>query len=119
MQFLMLTYSSQEGAEFWEAQSADEQAAGRQQHTDWFTANAEHLRGGHELSWPRQAGVVRESGRPKVLDGPFVESKEVLGGVIVLEAQDLETALQIAATWPSLELYPGARVEVIAAASDS
>jgi len=51
-----------------------------------------------------------------VLDGPFVESKEMLGGVIILEADSLEAAMDIAATWPSLEIYPGSKVDVIAVA---
>ena len=118
MQYLMLTYSSEEGAAHYEAQTAQEQATDRQRHTDWFEEHSAAIRGGHELSWPRIAGTIVEMGKPKVLDGPFVESKEMLGGVIILEAPSLQAALDIGATWPSLEIYPGSRVDVIAAASD-
>lgn len=117
MQYLMLTYTSEEGAAHYEAETPREQAAGRELHTDWFGAHAASIVGGHELSWPRVGGTIRESGKPRVLDGPFVESKEMLGGVIILEADSLEAALNIAATWPSLEIYPGSRVDVIAAAA--
>ena len=116
MQFLMLTYSSEEGAAHYEAQSPDEQAADRQRHTDWFVKYGDAIKGGHELSWPRIGGTIAEMGKPKVLDGPFVESKEMLGGVIILEADSLEAAMDIAATWPSLEIYPGSKVDVIAVA---
>lgn len=118
MEFLMLTYSSKEGAAAWEGQSPEDQAAGRVAHAEWFAANSSIIRGGHELSWPRRGGVIHHKGQPKVLDGPFVESKEVLGGVIVLDAESLEQALDIASTWPSFDLYPGTRVEVIATAGD-
>ncbi len=116
MQFLMLTYSSEEGAAHYESQSSEEQARDRQRHTDWFAEHTGAIRGGHELSWPRIGGTIREFGAPRVLDGPFIESKEMLGGVIVLEAGSLEDALEIAATWPALEIYPGSRVDVIAVA---
>lgn len=117
MQFLMLTYTSEAGAAHYEAETPDERAAGRQRHTEWFTDHAALIRGGHELSWPRVGGTIRQPGKPKVLDGPFVESKEMLGGVIVLEAESLEAALDVAATWPSLEIYPESRVDVIATSS--
>lgn len=117
MTYLMLTYVSEDGARLYEAQSADDQAAGRDQHTEWFTTHAARIRGGHELAWPPVAGVVRAQHQPQVLDGPFVESKEILGGVIVLEADSLDQALEIAAGWPSLEIYPGARVDVMQTSS--
>ena len=44
-------------------------------------------------------------------DGPFVETKEILGGFIVLDVADMEEALAIAAEWPSLDL-PGGAVTV-------
>jgi hypothetical protein len=55
----------------------------------------------------RPAADVRrvrvESGRTVVTDGPFTESKEVIGGFDVVEAPDLDAALAIAAE------HPGAR----------
>lgn len=117
MQFLMLTYSSEDGAAHYDAETPEEQAASRQRHVDWFADHAEHIRGGHELTWPPVGGVIREYRTPKPLDGPFVESKEMLGGVIILETDTVERALDLAATWPSLEIYPGTRVDVLATGS--
>lgn len=42
---------------------------------------------------------VRE-GKAMVTDGPFAETKEQLGGFFLIEANDLDTAIQIASKWP-------------------
>jgi hypothetical protein len=48
------------------------------------------------------ATTVRvRSGRLSVTDGPFAETKETLGGFFLIEAADLNEAIQIAAKWPS------------------
>ena len=70
MQFLMLTYSSEEGAAHYEAQSPDEQAADRQRHTDWFVKYGDAIKGGHELSWPRIGGTIVEQTDPEPMDAP-------------------------------------------------
>jgi hypothetical protein len=44
--------------------------------------------------------VTTRDGRPVVTDGPFAESKEVVGGFDIIEAPDLEAALRIAAGHP-------------------
>ncbi len=45
-------------------------------------------------------------------DGPFVESKEILGGFVIIEAADIEEALAIAGEWPSLETLPNSTVQL-------
>ena len=40
------------------------------------------------------------NGRTKVMDGPFSEAKEVLGGFNIIEARDMEEAVQIASEFP-------------------
>ena len=47
------------------------------------------------LSQPADSKVVRRGGgRPKTTDGPFAETKEHLGGFYLIEAPDLEAALE-------------------------
>jgi hypothetical protein len=46
-----------------------------------------------------------------VTDGPYLELKEVVGGVVFLAADDLDDAVSVAATWPGLR-SPGTSVEV-------
>ena len=40
------------------------------------------------------------NGKQTVLDGPFAEAKEVLGGFNLIEAEDMDEAVRIAATFP-------------------
>jgi hypothetical protein len=66
-------------------------------------------RGVHVLSAAlqsvRTATTVRvRDGRLSTTDGPFAETKETLGGIVLIEARDLSEALQVAAGWPSARL---------------
>ncbi|MFC5451144.1 YciI family protein [Paenibacillus aestuarii] len=49
----------------------------------------------------------RANGKVKVTDGPFVETKEMIGGVFLIEAQDIEEAIQIAALHPTVQVDKG------------
>jgi hypothetical protein len=57
------------------------------------------------LALPAEAmtGQVRD-GKKSATDGPFMETKEMLGGLIVIEAPDLNSAAQIAAGIPFAQL---------------
>ncbi|MGE5292455.1 MAG: YciI family protein [Micromonosporaceae bacterium] len=55
---------------------------------------------GHQLDTPDKAKTVRASG---ATDGPFMESKEVLGGYSLLETGTIDEAVEIAATWPGVD----------------
>jgi hypothetical protein len=53
------------------------------------------------LEAPHTATTVRvDGGRRHVTDGPFIESKEQLGGVVLLEVGDLDEAMQWAERTP-------------------
>ena len=59
------------------------------------------LRGGNRLS-PFSATTVRvRDGKRQVQDGPFAESRELLGGYMVIEVASLDAALEWAAKSPS------------------
>ena len=55
---------------------------------------------GYQLAPPETAKTVRVGG---VTDGPFIETKEALGGYSVLETDTIEEAVEIAQTWPGVE----------------
>jgi hypothetical protein len=61
---------------------------------------------------PDAGRVLRpqEGGAPRAADGPFVESKEVLGGYYIIDAANYDEAVQIAKDHPHLEY--GGIVEV-------
>ena len=59
----------------------------------------------HALQSVTTAATVRvRGGKRLVTDGPFAESKELVGGYFVLEVRDRAEALAIAARWPSARL---------------
>jgi hypothetical protein len=59
---------------------------------------------GDQLAPPRRARSVRvRGGKTMVTDGPFVETKEAIGGFDLLECGSLEEAIEIAATHPNAE----------------
>ena len=61
--------------------------------------------GGEALSATATATTLRQrDGKPVVTDGPFVESKEVLGGFYLLECASLDEALEWAARIPDARL---------------
>lgn len=51
---------------------------------------------------PETATTVRlDQGEPVIVDGPFVEGKEVISGYAEIEVADLDEALQMVKTWPA------------------
>ncbi|MCI0344845.1 MAG: YciI family protein [Chloroflexi bacterium] len=102
MRYIMLTYSGPRHTEWWKRASVDEKRADIDKVTAWFREHgaAGRIVGGEELGWPEQAKTLRKRG---MTDGPFIETKEILGGFITLEVPDEETALAVAGGWPGLE----------------
>ena len=67
--------------------------------------------GGQQLQGTESATTVRlENGEALLSDGPFVDAKEYLGGILVLEADNLDAATAIAARVPAARM--GGAVEV-------
>jgi hypothetical protein len=67
--------------------------------------------GGEQLQPVETATTVRvQHGQTLLTDGPFVEAKEHLGGYFLVDADDLDTALEIAARIPAARM--GGAVEV-------
>ncbi len=58
------------------------------------------LEAGSQLQGPETARTIRSGA---VTDGPFMETKEVLGGYSVIEADTLDEAVEIAKTWPGVD----------------
>jgi hypothetical protein len=81
-------------------------------HNAFGAENAKALKGGNALQPTGTATSIRtdSSGAVTVTDGPFVESKEVLGGYYLIEADDLDAAIAIAKQTPArfggVELRP-------------
>ncbi len=60
------------------------------------------------LEWSNTAVSVRvRDGKHVVIDGPFAETREVLGGYYIIDVENLDDAIRIA------ERHPGARVGTV------
>lgn len=67
--------------------------------------NSGRLIATNALQSASKASVVRiRDGDTSVTDGPFAETKEQIGGYFLIEAADFETAVRIAANWPSARI---------------
>ena len=66
-----------------------------------------HWAGGEALQSAREAVTLRRGdGRVLVTDGPYSETKEQIGGILHLEARDLNEAIQLMARHPGVRIGP-------------
>jgi hypothetical protein len=66
-----------------------------------------HFAGGEALQSPRNATTLRwQGGKLSITDGPYAETKEQLGGILVLEATDLNHAIQLMSKHPGVKAGP-------------
>lgn len=66
-----------------------------------------HFVGGEALQGPDTATTLRwKDGRVSVTDGPYAETKEHLGGILVLEARDLNHAIRLMSKHPGVKAGP-------------
>lgn len=90
---------------------------------DWLVQNG-FYQGGFGLQSTATATTLRRQGdKIAVLDGPFAETKEQLGGVMIIEASDLNHAIQLMSNHPGTkmggcwEIRPAANLEDLMAES--
>jgi hypothetical protein len=115
VRYVLFTYSGPERIADWQAMTAAEKQADIDRIKAWFAEHAPlgRIVGGEELGWPANARTVRKRG---ITDGPFIETKEMLGGFIIVEAESEAIALEMARTWPGI-VHDSDRVEVWPAGS--
>jgi hypothetical protein len=66
-----------------------------------------HFAGGEALQGPRNAVTLRwKNGKVSITDGPYAETKEQLGGILILEARDLNHAIQLMSQHPGVKAGP-------------
>lgn len=66
-----------------------------------------HFVGGEALQSARNATTLRwQNGKASITDGPYAEAKEQLGGILVLEANDLDQAIQLMSKHPGVKAGP-------------
>lgn len=68
---------------------------------------SQHFLGGEALGPARDAVTLTvRNGSVDVMDGPFSETKEVLGGILLLEANDLNHAIALMSRHPGVKIGP-------------
>ena len=111
MQYLLLIYDSEAT---WEKMSPTDQAKMYEEYgkfTNEIKAKGNHL-AGHQLKPVATATTVRvRDGKRVATDGPFAETKEQLGGFYLVEANNLDDAIEMAGKIPgarfgSVEVRP-------------
>jgi len=112
MKYLCLGYHDEQ---LWQAMSDRERSALMDEsfaYADYLKANG-HIIDDHALQSATTAATLRfEMGKEKVAvtDGPFAETKEQLGGLIILEASDLNHAIQLMSKMPCMSI--GGSIEI-------
>lgn len=118
MKYLLLLNNDKRDWDDWRNLSPDEAQAAREEEipkwNELFGWIAEHGLDvkGLELDDPLKARVIRvRDGETVVSDGPFAETKEVLGGYFLADCKDLDQAIELAQRVPlaskgSVEIRP-------------
>jgi hypothetical protein len=102
MKYLLLAYGNEEKCT---QLTQDEMAALAQKcntYDEELQATGRVISGG-SLDWASKS-LRRKGGKLSITDGPFADTKEVVGGLIILEADDFEEAVRLAS------LHPAARM---------
>ncbi len=112
MQFVLFIYQGSTplpGTERWNALPEVEQKRIYAEYAD--LSKTPGITPGLPLGLPKDAKTVRVSdGRTKTANGPYVDEAGAAGGYFVLEAKDLDAAIQVASRIPAARL--GGAVEV-------
>lgn len=119
MEYALLIYQEADFDARWEQASEAERAEVYAQHTRFgeLLESRGAARGGNELAVAAHATTVRKSsdtaGDGIVTDGPFAELAEHLGGYYLVEARDLDEALEYAQALPArtVEVRPITKLE--------
>jgi hypothetical protein len=101
MRYLCLVYSVEDPANAL-SESEEQALVDESLEYDDQLRKSGHLIVAHALQPPETALIVRvRSGRISVTDGPFTETKEQIAGFILIEARDLNEAIQLASKDPT------------------
>ncbi len=106
MKFLCLGYLDEKR---WDALADDQRQAliARCLAYDEVLKVGGHFAGGDCLDHARHARTLRRPDETvQITDGPFAETKEMLGGILHLEARDMDEAVELMSKHPGLEMGP-------------
>jgi hypothetical protein len=99
--YMLLIYGD---AQQWDAMTPEQAKAHDAAHASFRAAAGSKIVGGEELELAPMATTLRFGSVGNVIttDGPFLETKEALGGYYTLEAQDLDEVIKLASQLPEV-----------------
>lgn len=109
--YMLLIHGDQQK---WDDINPEERGRITEGHRRFMDAAGAAVVGGHELASAGTSTTLRSrgGGRPDVTDGPFLETKEVLGGFYVIEVADLDEAIRLGSLLPETAARYSAGVEI-------
>jgi len=112
MKYLLLFVGTRDDQDRWDKMSPEQIQAAMGGAGAWFEKYTQSgkITGGLQLQGYKGVTTVSESnGKRMVTDGPFIESKEVIGGIAIVDVNDLAEAQEMARAWPAgpVEIWPG------------
>ncbi|GAA1543257.1 YciI family protein [Kribbella lupini] len=106
-QYMFMLFDSEE---WYDQVTAEEWQSQMKLHNEFMAAveaAGARVVGGEALLPSSTASTIKKGdGEPLVTDGPFIETKEALGGFYIVDAKDLDQALELA------KLVPSGNIEV-------
>ena len=111
MKYVLLFVGTREDQDRWDKMTPEQVQASMGGAGEWFEkySRSGKIVGGEQLQGYKTVSTVRgDNGKRVVTDGPFIESKEVIGGFAVVEVKDRDEAEEMAKTWPAgpVEIWP-------------
>lgn len=106
MKFVCLGYADEKTFESMSKTEIDAAMEECFQYDDELRENG-HFVGGEALQSARKAATLwHKDGKVVVTDGPYAETKEQIGGILLLEARDLDHAVQLMSKHPGVRFGP-------------
>ena len=118
MKFMLLVYNDSSLLDQMPARQFDSEMRDCLSHADELRERG-RLLDSQQLEAPSTARTVRiRNGRQMIVDGPYAEAKEVLGGFNLIEADSMEEAVRMAAEFPwvrtgSIEVRPVRDIQMV------
>ncbi len=111
MKYVLLFVGTPEDQDRWDSQSREQYEAAMAAADKWFGeyTHTGKIVGGEQLQGPKTVTTVKQvDGQRLITDGPFIESKEIIGGFAIVDVKDLEEAQAMARAWPGgpVEVWP-------------
>jgi hypothetical protein len=111
MKYVLLFVGTPEDQGRWDSHTKEERDAAMAAAGRWFGEYTQRgkIVGGEQLQGPGTVTTVKSmNGTRMVTDGPFIESKEIIGGFAIVDVKDLDEAQEMAKAWPAgpVEVWP-------------